>query len=76
MKKQTIEEDTGSRVVWDNLEEWARGLIQGALQDVLEEEVTELLGRLKSERRKPVDEVGGYRNGYGRGVITKSCVLA
>ncbi len=51
MKKQTIEEDTGSSVVWDNLEEWARSLIQGALQDVLEEEVTELLGRLKSERR-------------------------
>ncbi len=37
-----------------------------ALQDVLEEEVTELLGRLKSERRKPVDEVGGFRNGYGK----------
>ncbi len=74
MKKQTIEEDTGSRVVWDNLEEWTRSLIQGALQDVLEEEVTELLGRLKSERRKPVDEVGGYRNGYGKPRnLTMSC---
>ncbi len=66
MKKQNIEEGTGSRVVWDNLEGWARGRIQRALQDVLEEEVTELLGRLKSERRKPVDEAGGYRNGYGK----------
>ena len=74
MKEQTIEEDTRSRVVWDNLEEWARSLIQGALQDVLEEEVTELLGRLKSERRKPVDEVGGYRNGYGKPRnLTMSC---
>ena len=59
MKKQNTEEEIGSSVVWDNLEEWARGRIQGALQDVLEEEVTELLGRLKSERRKPVDENGG-----------------
>ena len=31
MKKQTIEEDAGSRVVWDNLEEWARSLIQGVI---------------------------------------------
>ncbi len=44
MKKQNFEAETGPRVVWDNLEEWARGRIQGALQDVLEEEVTELLG--------------------------------
>ncbi len=48
MKKQIIEKDIGSRVVWDNLEEWARSLIQGALQDVLEEEVTELPYRTKS----------------------------
>jgi transposase-like protein len=66
MIKQNIEEALGSSVVWDNLEGWARGLIQGALQDVLEEEVTELLGRLKSERHKPVDGIGGYRNGYGK----------
>jgi transposase-like protein len=30
------------------------------------EEVTELLGREKSERRKPVDSHVGYRNGYGK----------
>lgn len=74
MKKQNIEEDIGSRAGWDDLEGWARGRIQSALQDVLEEEVTELLGRLKSERRKPVDEVGGYRNGYGKPrKLTMSC---
>ena len=33
-----------------------------------------LLGRLKSERRKPVDEAGGYRNGYGKPrKLTMSC---
>ena len=31
-----------------------------------EEEVTELLGREKSERRRAVDAVAGYRNGYGK----------
>ncbi len=62
MKKQNIEKGVGSRVDRDNLEGWARGRIQGALQDVLEEEVTGLLGRLISERRRPVDKVRGYRN--------------
>ncbi len=74
MKKQNIEEGIGSRVDWDNLEGWARGRIQEVLQDVPEEEVAELLGRLKSVRRKPVDEVGGYRNGYGQpSKLTMGC---
>ena len=74
MDKQNTGASTGSRVDWDNIEGWARGCIQGALQDVLEEEVTELLGRLKSERRKPMDEFGGYRNGYGKPrKLTMSC---
>jgi transposase-like protein len=33
---------------------------------LLEEEITELLGREKSERRPPIDGGGGYRNGYGK----------
>jgi len=74
MKDQIIEEDIGSSVVFENLGGWARGLIQGALQDLLEGEVTELLGGLKSERRKHVGEVGGYRNGYGKPrKLTMSC---
>ena len=32
----------------------------------MEEEVTELLGREKSERRSTVDSAEGYRNGYGK----------
>src|SRR3984893_8972879 len=51
---------------WGTLEEFARGRIQSWLQDVLEEEVAELLGRGKSQRRAAVDAPAGYRNGHGK----------
>ncbi len=51
---------------WESLEEFVRGRVQDLIQRVLEEEVTELLGREKSERREAVDAVVGYRNGYGK----------
>jgi putative transposase len=51
---------------WANLEEFARLKIQGWLQVLLEEEVTELVGRRKSERRAAVDAAPGYRNGHGK----------
>ena len=51
---------------WGTLEEFTRSRIQSWLQDVLEEEVTELLGRGKSERRAAVDAPAGYRNGHGK----------
>src|SRR5713101_7693542 len=51
---------------WGTLEEFTRSRIQSWLQDVLEEEVTELLGRGKSERRAVVDGPAGYRNGHGK----------
>jgi putative transposase len=51
---------------WGTLEEFARGRIQSWLQDVLEEEVAELLGRGKSQRRAAVDAPTGYRNGHGK----------
>jgi transposase-like protein len=66
VEKENIEGTDPSRVVWENLEEFARRSIQRALQGVLEEEVTELLGRLKSERKGAVDPAPGYRNGYGK----------
>jgi putative transposase len=53
-------------VVWESLESFARLKIQEFLQTLLEEEVTELLGRSKSERRDPVDAPEGYRNGHGK----------
>jgi putative transposase len=40
--------------------------IQEEVQALLETEVTELLGRMKSARRATVDAPGGYRNGYGK----------
>jgi len=66
MGKQTTTGNQASRVVWDNLEEWVRKKVQEFIQSLLEEEVTELLARKKSERRKAVDSSPGYRNGYGK----------
>lgn len=66
MCKGSIEAGSKSRPDWEHIEEWARMKIQEFLQGVLEEEVTELLGREKSERRKDVDSPPGYRNGYGK----------
>jgi transposase-like protein len=51
---------------WERLETWARTKIQEEVQALLETEVTELLGRMKSVRRATVDAPGGYRNGYGK----------
>ena len=45
---------------------YVRGRVQELIQAVLEEEVTELLGRRKSERRTGVGADQGYRNGYGK----------
>lgn len=62
--------DTGSRdvsrVTWDGLEGWIREKVQELLQNILEEEVTELLGRARSKRRGLVDGSAGYRNGHGK----------
>ena len=66
MKEQNIEARTESRPEWDTLESFARERIQHWLQKLLEEEVTDLLGREKSVRRSLVDAPAGYRNGYGK----------
>src|SRR5438876_7172268 len=58
--------ELAKRPQWGTLEEFAQSRIQSWLQDVLEEEVTELLGRGKSERRAVVDAPVGYRNGHGK----------
>ena len=59
----------GSRTplpTYDVLESCARVKIQEFIQAILEEEITELLGRRKSERRFAVDARPGYRNGPGK----------
>ena len=49
---------------FETLESTIRGQVQEWMQSILDEEVTQFLGRMKSERRKAVDDAG-YRNGYG-----------
>ena len=66
MRKQTTETTLESRPEWDTLEHWLRDRMQDLVQHVLEEEVTEFLGRAKSVRRSDSDRDSGYRNGYAR----------
>lgn len=48
------------------MESFVREKAQELIQQILEQEVTELLGREKSERKAAVDGPEGYRNGYGK----------
>src|ERR1041385_6598626 len=61
--KEVTAFDSGSpnpaAVCWENLEEFARLKIQEFLQGLLEEEVTSLLGRPKSERREVAPDEAG-----------------
>ena len=66
MKYQNTPEEVRSMPSWETLERFARQGVQQLLQRVLEEEVEELLGRSRSQRRSPVDPQPGYRNGYGK----------
>lgn len=74
MEKVNTRDQDPSRVTWDHLEEWVREKVQEMIQTILEEEVTELLGRGRSERREQVDSPPRYRNGYGKDRnLTLSC---
>ena len=66
MRESTLESADLSMPTWDTLEGWARSSIQSLLQQVLEEEVTQLLGRTRYERRTSVDDNSGSRNGHGK----------
>jgi transposase-like protein len=63
--KPSTPEPQASRT-WEHLENFVREHVQQFIQALLEEEVTELLGRTKSARREAVDATSGYRNGYGK----------
>ena len=63
--KPATPEPKASRT-WEHLEDFVREPVQQFIQVLLEEEVTELLGRTKSVRREAVDAPTGYRNGYGK----------
>ena len=64
MRKESTGSMSESRPEWDQLEEWVRSQAQRLIQELLEEEVTEFLGRAKSARRSDSDHDTGYRNGY------------
>ncbi len=66
MREKHSEENESKEIFYAELEEYARGKIRKHLQDLLEQEVTEWLGREKSERKENVLEQPGYRNGYGK----------
>src|SRR5262245_29549894 len=66
MKEKHIVGNESKRIFYSELEEYARGKIREHLQDLLEQEVSEWLGREKSERKHSVLEQPGYRNGYGK----------
>jgi putative transposase len=66
MKEKHREKVESKEVCYWELEKFARGKIREHLQDLLEQEVTEWLGREKSERKGNPKEQPGYRNGYGK----------
>jgi len=66
MRKENTNSTAESRVEWEHLEEWVRGQVQRLVQEMLEDEVTEFLGRARSARRASLDGVSGYRNGYSK----------
>jgi putative transposase len=74
MVKQTTQDNGSSSIIWNNLEEMVRVKVREYIQSLLEAEIEELLGRQKSERRKLVDSLPVYRNGYGKGrKLTLGC---
>ena len=66
MVKQTTQNTGSSSIIWNSLEEMVRVKVREFIQSLLEAEIEELLGRQKSERRKLVDSLPVYRNGYGK----------
>ncbi len=66
IRKEDNSTSQSSKVVFQELDSWIRIKLQGFIQQILEEEVSELLGRSKSQRRKAIDSEAGYRNGYGK----------
>lgn len=66
MKHDNTPQPAASTPSWETLESFARQSVQQLLQQVLEAEVGQLLGRQRSQRRSSVDPQPGYRNGYGK----------
>jgi putative transposase len=66
MEQKTTSHASSSSPIWEHLEAFVREQVQRLIRALLEEEITELLGRPKSARRAAVDAPKGLRNGYGK----------
>lgn len=64
--KEDYQKPKAHAILFPELESWVRSQVQLFIQNLLEEEVTELLGRNKSERRDDLDSPAGYRNGFAK----------
>lgn len=64
--QKMIAGEAASMPAWETLETFARAQVQGFIQQLLEDEMAELLGRAKSERRVALDAPVGSRNGHGQ----------
>ena len=64
MEELVTKDSTQSSAGWQAMEEMARRHIQQWLQGLLEDEVTQFLGRARYHRRDEGER--GYRNGYGK----------
>jgi transposase-like protein len=66
MEKKNTAAGSASIPCWEDLESCLRMKMRSWIQDMLNAEVDELLGRTKFQRRKGIDAPPGYRNGYGK----------
>jgi putative transposase len=66
MRENHIGEEESKRILYSELERHIREKIRQDVQDLLEEELTEWLGRAKGERKTNPGEQPGYRNGHGK----------
>lgn len=66
MRQKTPVDSDVSSANFDALESIVRERVQSFIQDILEEELTEFLGRNKWERQGRGESTRGYRNGYGK----------
>jgi putative transposase len=65
MSRKISTSEAASSPVWETLETYARAQVREVIQTLLEDELTEFLGRAKSERRSAA-EPAVYRNGHGK----------
>ena len=66
MGKSSIEAARPSSRTYDMLEEMVWLKVQEFIQDILNEEIAEFLGRGKSKRKRGIDIPNIYRNGMGK----------